>query len=516
MFKEALKNGDFVVTCEFVPGRGHSGKSVDAAVDFADFVSKNGLQVHAISITDCPGGNPAITPDIIGRSIQSKGMDALVHISCRDINRNAFEARAMALCRDGINNVLVITGDYPSSGFEGNAAPIFDLDSVQAVKYLKAMNAGIEMPGMKKGTTVKLSETAFTVAAAVSPFKFTEKEMMPQLFKLERKIAAGADLIIPQLGYDMRKFFDIKRYMAARNLNVPLLGNVYVLSYGAAKAMSSGAVPGCTVPGKLLEILAEEAKEEDKGKKKRLERAAKMVAMFKGMGFNGVHIGGFALSNQDFKFIIEQGMALANDWEQFIPELTFDDPSSFYAFPAPSSYRSTDGATDPINQPGTAPVSVMYGLSDIMHKTLFEPAGKGCRMMRGYYGLVEKNKAVSGASHLLELAAKRSLFGCQDCGDCALAEMAYCCPQDGCAKQQRNGPCGGSLNGMCEVYPDSKPCVWTVVYERLKRAGKLDQMRTKYAPPRMNQLSRTSGWANYFTGRDHQALRDGEAPGKDQ
>jgi methylenetetrahydrofolate reductase (NADPH) len=66
---------------------------------------------------------------------------------------------------------------------------------------------------------------------------------------------------------------------------------------------------------------------------------------------------------------------------------------------------------------------------------------------------------------------------------------------------------------MCEVYPDEKPCVWTRVYERMKGAGKLEELRTLYTPPRKMELAYTSGWANYFLEVDHAApARPGEPP----
>ena len=43
------------------------------------------------------------------------------------------------------------------------------------------------------------------------------------------------------------------------------------------------------------------------------------------------------------------------------------------------------------------------------------------------------------------------LFGCRDCGDCSLPDIAYVCPESQCAKNQRNGPCGGTRDGLCEV-----------------------------------------------------------------
>jgi hypothetical protein len=49
-------------------------------------------------------------------------------------------------------------------------------------------------------------------------------------------------------------------------------------------------------------------------------------------------------------------------------------------------------------------------------------------------------------------------FGCQDCGDCSLPEIAYLCPESQCAKNQRNGPCGGTRPGsLCEV--GDKACI---------------------------------------------------------
>ena len=188
----------------------------------------------------------------------------------------------MALARNGIRNLLVVTGDYATLGYEGQAAGVFDLDAVQAVRYLKAMNAGLEIPGRKPGTTERLASTDFFIGVGVSPFKFTKEELMMQFFKLERKIAAGADFVITQLGYDMRKALEVRRYLASRGLKTPVIGNVYVLSAAAARTMAAGKVPGCVVTAELVKVLEAESKAEDKGKAARFERAAKMMAVLKG------------------------------------------------------------------------------------------------------------------------------------------------------------------------------------------------------------------------------------------
>jgi hypothetical protein len=97
-----------------------------------------------------------------------------------------------------------------------------------------------------------------------------------------------------------------------------------------------------------------------------------------------------------------------------------------------------------------------------------------------------------------ELAVKKPLFGCQACGNCVLGSMEYVCPQT-CPKQLRNGPCGGTQQGRCEVV--DKPCIWVAVYERAKAADRLEGLKV-YIPPPDRELTGTSSWINYFLDRD--------------
>lgn len=65
---------------------------------------------------------------------------------------------------------------------------------------------------------------------------------------------------------------------------------------------------------------------------------------------------------------------------------------------------------------------------------------------------------------------------CAQCGDCNLDLTAGICPVISCSKSLLNGSCGGSDKGKCEVHTDI-PCGWTLIYERLKKLGRLDQLR---------------------------------------
>ena len=65
---------------------------------------------------------------------------------------------------------------------------------------------------------------------------------------------------------------------------------------------------------------------------------------------------------------------------------------------------------------------------------------------------------------------------CVACADCVLDQTGGICPKTMCAKGLVNGPCGGTNHGKCEVNPETD-CAWTLIYERLKRQGRLDLMR---------------------------------------
>ena len=65
---------------------------------------------------------------------------------------------------------------------------------------------------------------------------------------------------------------------------------------------------------------------------------------------------------------------------------------------------------------------------------------------------------------------------CRACGNCLLADYGGICPITMCAKSLVNGPCGGYKDGKCETSSE-RNCAWVMIYERLKKQGKLDKMR---------------------------------------
>ncbi len=71
---------------------------------------------------------------------------------------------------------------------------------------------------------------------------------------------------------------------------------------------------------------------------------------------------------------------------------------------------------------------------------------------------------------------------CMACEDCILDQTGAVCPMTICAKNLLNGPCGGTDQGKCEV-DGEKDCAWTLIYNKMKKIGRLDQLE-KIQPPK--------------------------------
>jgi len=70
---------------------------------------------------------------------------------------------------------------------------------------------------------------------------------------------------------------------------------------------------------------------------------------------------------------------------------------------------------------------------------------------------------------------------CMACGNCGIHNFGGLCPVTRCAKGLLNGPCGGSLNGKCEIGGDVD-CIWELIYARLKKLGQLDLLLQEKPP----------------------------------
>ena len=111
----------------------------------------------------------------------------------------------------------------------------------------------------------------------------------------------------------------------------------------------------------------------------------------------------------------------------------------------------------------------------------------------------KKKSFLSRAFTSLERLIKVSLFDCSMCGQCIVRSTGLACVMR-CPKQLRNGPCGGTVNGMCEVDP-GMPCAWIRAYDRAHKLGRgFDKKLDLIQPPVDWRLWGTSSWESIAKG----------------
>ncbi|HXY18555.1 MAG TPA: methylenetetrahydrofolate reductase C-terminal domain-containing protein [Gemmatimonadales bacterium] len=500
--REKLESPRFLVGVELVSIRGSMSEATAVRVRSLATQLVDRPEVDWISITDNAGGNPQLHPQALGKPILYAGKEVVIHLTCKDLNRNALESAAWQLDSEGFHNVLAMTGDYPVGGSGGRAKPVFDLDSVGLIAMLDRMNRGFDDKHLR---------TSFCIGAVTSNTKLREGEVVPQYLKLKKKIECGAHFVINQVGFDARKARELRRWMERHGIGrTPLVGNVYVLTARAARLFAGGRVAGIVVTPELLDACERAGRSADGGKAFFREFAAKQLAVFRGLGYRGAYLGGIHdLATVERVLEIERTFA-PDDWKSFAREIAYGRPGEFFAYPdeveAPVTGRVAPRAT---SRGAPRPVAsrvrragFLYAFSRWTHGLMFTP---GTLLSRWGARIAARSRdPAQGPPPLraLERATKAALFRCKDCGDCALPDVAFLCPESQCAKNQRNGPCGGTREGRCEVDGYGE-CIWLRAYERLK-AGGAELTLLDHAPVVQNQALRgTSSWANTWLGRDH-------------
>jgi len=235
-----------------------------------------------------------------------------------------------------------------------------------------------------------------------------------------------------------------------------------------------------------------------------------MYALARGMGCGGAHIGGMNISHKMVTDIVARGEELLADWPALVKE--FDYPQENGAY-----YFARDDATG-LNREEAhvhrqkARTTPLFWIGYLAHHAVFDPKSLLFKMLKPLAAGLDKVGWMKRSFGWCEHQVKVALFGCLNCGDCGLFDVAYQCPMSQCPKNQRNGPCGGSYHGWCEVYPDEKKCIWVKAYERMRVLKQEDAATENVVPPVDWALWETSSWLNFYNGRDHSARRLGVRP----
>lgn len=240
-FRDKVRAGEFVITCEAGPPK---GTEIDEMLEELDDI---GYLVDAFNVTDQQSSVMRLGSLAVSHRIQDLGYETIYQLTCRDRNRIALQSDLLSAEILGLRNVLALTGDFTTMGDHPHAKPVFDLDSPQLLDVISQLNSGIDM----EGNELKGSTDLFP-GAAVNP---GADPVEPQVFKGKMKAERGASFFQTQAIYDPEILKSYLTKLREAGVDVPVLVGVLPLkSPGMARFMNEN-IAGAFVPERVIEDL---------------------------------------------------------------------------------------------------------------------------------------------------------------------------------------------------------------------------------------------------------------------
>jgi methylenetetrahydrofolate reductase (NADPH) len=288
--EKVLSEGKFAVTGELGPPRGADAGTIREKAQYL-----KGM-VDSVNITDNQTAVVRMSSWAASTLLIQEGLEPNYQMVCRDRNRIAMQSDILGAHALGIRNILCLSGDHQIFGDHPKSKKVFDIDSIQLISMVKKMR---DEGKFLNGEDITEPPRMFIGAAANpfgEPYEF-------RVYRLAKKIEAGADFIQTQCIYNMERF---REWVKQAN-DMGLTEKVYILAgvtpmkaLGMARYMKKN-VPGMDVPDWVINRLkgVEKKKQAEEG----IAICCEQIEEFKEMkGIAGVHV-------------------MAIEWEKRVPEI---------------------------------------------------------------------------------------------------------------------------------------------------------------------------------------------------
>ncbi len=273
--QQKIELGQFVVCGEIGPPQSCDG---DVIRDKARYFKGN---VDAVNVTDNQTAVVRLSSIASAKILLDEGVEPIMQITCRDRNRLAIQSDLLGAAALGIQNVLCLTGDHQTLGDHPEAKGVFDLDSIQLIAAVAAMNRGFLLSGyeMKKAPE-------FLIGGAANPFA---EPFEMRLIRLHKKIKAGARFIQTQPVFDLNGFSRWMKRVVETGLHEKAAILAGVMPVRSAKTLlwMKENVPGMKIQDEYIRRMTDARNSEEEG----VAMAAELIQELRTMkGVRGVHL----------------------------------------------------------------------------------------------------------------------------------------------------------------------------------------------------------------------------------
>lgn len=231
--RELLSTGQPSISFEFFPPKDEAGlaalrQTISALRD---------LRPSYVSVTYGAGGSTrARTIELVSEIRRDFGIEAMAHLTCVGASRAEIREVLDRLAEAGVNNVLSLRGD-PPKGCD------------KFVPHPDGFQYASELAGFIR------QAYPFGLAGACYPEKHIEApDLDTDLANLKQKVAAGCEVLVTQLFFDNRHYFDFVVRARAQGITAPIIPGIMPIT-NVAQIERFTQMCGATIPAELLNEL---------------------------------------------------------------------------------------------------------------------------------------------------------------------------------------------------------------------------------------------------------------------
>jgi len=176
----------FKITLEVVPPAGADGQALLDKLDALTNLAFDGFSVASNPVAKPPDVRHGFLPFAPGKT----GKPAILHFTVRDHNRLGLQAELWGARALGLDTIIAVTGDPSARNKENKTTTINDLNVFELIQ---------------------MATQADLCTGAVLDFRPEVDGLENEIYRIEKKAAAGARFIVTQPVYDRKPPSDLRR-----------------------------------------------------------------------------------------------------------------------------------------------------------------------------------------------------------------------------------------------------------------------------------------------------------------
>ena len=431
--RQHLHDGDFCLLVEvpLPPKEQPFQLSMLPATELAGYAADE-ARITGLAITEgfSVGAERHDLGRVIARLREFTDKEIIPTVVGRGLSEECLRGALADLDSAGMASTLACTGFAPFSEQRPQGRPGEYMDSTQILCELRN-----RVPDILRG-------------AVVNPFKYNISDAYLQYYKMVRKINSGADFLVTEAGWDVKKHQELQWYLRQRGIATPVIARLRAVRSDDVVGIIDGKSPGMTLSREYATMLQREAAlGEQQAFAAQLRRLALIAAGCKIFGYSGVQVAGI-LDVEKVRALVEHIYDIFEelpDYETWLAAWE-DFHNRVEAAPFPHNYYLYRNLLDPKLAEFAA------GESKASRERLPLPAmgDKVAYSVSRTLGLHRRNGALTAP-------LKRMFCGTTSAEwqlDKTFYQAASACP-----KGLEEGACGGSRpDGRCEV--GDAPCFY--------------------------------------------------------